>query len=86
MRADDTKDLWSTHFEANSRTKGIKLTLTQLYSRLSLTFVKLADAEYTGTSALTGLKLTGAGIYGRCNITIRWMALTPTAQPDLRPP
>ncbi|UYI64345.1 fimbrillin family protein [Bacteroides ovatus] len=63
VRADDTKDLWSTHFEANSRTKGIKLTLTQLYSRLSLTFVKLADAEYTGTSALTGLKLTGAGIY-----------------------
>lgn len=63
VRADDTKDLWSTHFEANSRTKGIKLTLTQLYSRLSLTFVKLADAEYTGTSALTQLKLEGAGIH-----------------------
>lgn len=63
VRTDDTKDLWSTHFEANSRTKDIKLTLTQLYSRLSLTFVKLADAKYTGTSALTQLKLEGAGIY-----------------------
>ena len=63
MRTDATKDLWSTHFEANSRTKDIKLTLTQLYSRLSLTFVKLADVEYTGTSALTQLKLTGAGIH-----------------------
>lgn len=63
VRTDATKDLWSTHFEANNRTKNIKLTLTQLYSRLSITFVKVADAEYTGTSALTQLKLTGAGIY-----------------------
>ena len=63
VRTDASKDLWSTHFEANNRTKDIKLTLTQLYSRLSLTFVKLADAEYTGTSALTSLKLKGAGIY-----------------------
>lgn len=63
VRTDDAKDLWSTRFEANNRTKDIKLTLTQLYSRLSFTFVKLADAEYTGTSALTQLKLEGAGIY-----------------------
>ena len=63
VRTDASKDLWSTHFEANSRTKDIKLTLTQLYSRLSITFVKLADAEYTGTSALKQLKLEGAGIY-----------------------
>lgn len=63
VRTDASKDLWSTHFEANNRTKDIKLTLTQLYSRLSITFVKLADAEYTGTSALKQLKLEGAGIY-----------------------
>lgn len=63
VRTDDTKDLWCTHFEADNRTEDIKLTLTQLYSRLSLTFVKLADTEYTGTSALTQLKLTGTGIY-----------------------
>lgn len=63
VRTDASKDLWSTHFEANNRTKDIKLTLTQLYSRLSITFVKLADAEYTGTSELRQLKLEGAGIY-----------------------
>lgn len=63
VRTDATKDLWSTHFEANNRTKDIRLTLTQVYSCLSITFVKVADAEYTGTSALTQLKLTGAGIY-----------------------
>lgn len=63
VRTDDTKDLWSTRFEADRRTKDIKLTLTQLYSRLSITFVKLADTEYTGTATLTQLKLAGAGIY-----------------------
>lgn len=63
VRTDASKDLWSTHFEANNRTKDIKLTLTQLYSRLSITFVKLADTEYTGTSELKQLKLEGAGIY-----------------------
>lgn len=63
VRTDDTKDLCSARFEANSRTKDIKLTLTQLYSRLSITFVKLTDVEYTGTSALTQIKLAGTGIY-----------------------
>ena len=70
VRTDDTKDLWSTRFEADSHTKDISLTLTQLYSRLSITFVKLADAEYTGTSALTGLKLAGAGIYSAATYTL----------------
>ena len=70
VRTDDTKDLWSTRFEADSHTKDISLTLTQLYSRLSITFVKLADAEYTGTSALTGLKLAGAGIYSAAIYTL----------------
>lgn len=63
VRTDDTKDLWTTRFEADAHTKNIKLTLTQLYSRLSITFVKMTDAEYTGTAALTQLKLAGAGIY-----------------------
>lgn len=63
VRTDDTKDLWSTRFEASRHTKNIKLTLTQLYSRLSITFVKMTDAEYTGTTALTQLKLAGTGIY-----------------------
>ena len=63
VRTYDTKDLWSTRFEANNKTKDIRLTLTQLYSRLSVTFVKMADTEYTGTAALTQLKLEGAGIY-----------------------
>ncbi|MEB3373949.1 fimbrillin family protein [Bacteroides sp. CR5/BHMF/2] len=85
VRTDDTKDLWSTRFEADSHTKDISLTLTQLYSRLSITFVKLTDAEYTGTSALTGLKLAGAGIYSAATYT--WpTASTPTAQPDTRQP
>ena len=70
VRTDDAKDLWSTRFEADSHTKDISLTLTQLYSRLSITFVKLADAEYTGTSALTGLKLAGAGIYSAATYTL----------------
>lgn len=61
--ADGSKDLSSARFEADSHTKNISLTLTQLYSRLSVTFVKIADAEYTGTSDLTALKLEGAGIY-----------------------
>lgn len=61
--ADGSKDLSSARFEADSHTKDISLTLTQLYSRLSLTFVKMADVEYTGTSALTALKLEGAGVY-----------------------
>lgn len=63
VRTDDTKDLWSARFEANSRTKDIALTLTQLYSRLSVTFVKLTDVPYTGTAALTQIKLAGTGIY-----------------------
>lgn len=63
VRTDDTKDLWSTRFEADSHTKNIKLTLTQLYSRLSVTFVKMESPDYTGTSALTQIKLAGTGIY-----------------------
>lgn len=63
VRTDESKDLWSARFEADSHTKDISLTLTQLYSRLSITFVTMADAPYTGTAALNALKLEGAGVY-----------------------
>lgn len=67
--ADGSKDLSSARFQADSHTKDISLTLTQLYTRLSVTFVKIADAEYTGTSSLTALKLEGAGVYPTATYT-----------------
>lgn len=63
LRSDDTADLWSTRFKANGKTENTGLTLTQIYSRLTLTFVKHADADYTGPAKLTALTLSGPQLY-----------------------
>lgn len=63
LRTDDTADLWSTRFKANGKTENTGLTLTQIYSRLTLTFVKHADADYTGPAKLTALTLSGPQLY-----------------------
>ena len=55
------RELWCTAFKADSRTEDINLVLKQLYSRLTVTFVKSAGKPYTGTAKLTGVKL--AGVY-----------------------
>lgn len=62
LRADAAgkeRDLWCAAFKANSRTEEINLVLKQLYSRLTVTFVKSAAKPYTGTAQLTQVKLAG---------------------------
>lgn len=62
LRANTTgmdRDLWCAAFKANSRTEDINLVLKQLYSRLTVTFVKSAAKPYTGTAQLTKVKLDG---------------------------
>lgn len=63
LRTDDKKDLCSGRFRAHHRSKNVSVTLTHLYSRLLVTFVKDAAADYTGMSALTRVALDGTGIY-----------------------
>lgn len=61
--ADGSQDISSTSFEANSRTNITALNLKYRYSRICVTFVKDADADYTGTAALTKVVLSSTGIY-----------------------
>lgn len=63
LRTDDTADLWSIRFKANGKTENTGLTLTQIYSRLTLTFVKHADADYTGPAKLTALTVSSPQLY-----------------------
>lgn len=62
-RSDATKDLWSARFEANNRTNALSLTLTQLYSRLTLAFVRDTTDRYTGVAAITQVKLESDSLY-----------------------
>lgn len=71
VRTDDTKDLWSVNFQAGSNTPDIFLTLKQLYTRLCVTFVKVADKEYTGEAALTRLELAGENIYAAATFNLK---------------
>lgn len=64
LRADDSKDIWSTRFLADAATARQARILYQIYSRLTLTFVKDGDdAEYTGPGKLSNLSLACANLY-----------------------
>lgn len=63
LRTGDSKDIWSTRFQANAGIGRQVRTLHQIYSRLTVTFVKDVDAEYTGPGKLSNLSLACKNLY-----------------------